>query len=78
MFRLLAMLILEKWIRIIREKGSMPALITDALTPNDICFQKLQEYKYQRNQVSSVSHTEVITYDVLDYKYVVVCIDFWL
>ena len=61
---------------VIREKGSMPALITDALTPNDICFQKLQEYKYQRNQVSSVSHTEVITYDVLDYKYVVVCIDF--
>ena len=66
----------RKMVRIIREKGSMPALITDALTPNDICFQKLQEYKYQRNQVSSVSHTEVITYDVLDYKYVVVCIDF--
>ena len=43
----------RKMVRIIREKGSMPALITDALTPNDICFQKLQ---YSPDKLSNSIH----------------------
>lgn len=65
----------RKLTRVIREFGSMKALITESTTPLEDCLNALKEYKYPTNQIPSVSCKRVWHSKTHNYKYTVVAID---
>ena len=62
-------------VRIIRDYGSMKAMIVDADVPDEECFKELEEYKYPHDQVSRVSSKKVWYSRCADPAYNVVAID---
>lgn len=66
----------RKLTRIIRDKGSQIALITDYDTPMDECMKKLNDYVTPTNQVQQVSSKKRWMSRCKNPKYTVVCIDF--
>lgn len=66
----------RKLTRIIRDKGSQLALITDANTPIEDCMKQLNEYVIPNDQVKQVSSKKRWISRCKNPKYNVVCIDF--
>ena len=62
-------------VRIIRDYGSMKAMIVDADVPDEECFKELEEYKYPHDQVSRVSSKKVWYSRCADPAYNIVAID---
>ena len=46
-------------LRIIKEKGSMRAMIADIDTPNKLCMKMINEYSVPKNVVSKISFTSI-------------------
>ena len=65
-------------LRIIKEKGSMRAMIADIDTPNKLCMKMINEYSVPKNVVSKISTKKVWYSRTLNYKYTVACIDLGL
>ena len=61
--------------RIIREKGSLKALITGIDTPDDECLRLISNYKYKTDGVKRASRTEKEIYPVDPARYRIVAID---
>ncbi len=62
-------------VRIIRDYGSMKAMIVDEDIPDEECFRQLKEYQYPHDQVSRVSSKKVWYSRCPDPLYNVVAID---
>ena len=65
-------------VRIIKEEGSMRAMIADINTPNNECLKKIQEYTVPADVVAKISTKKVWYSRTLNYKYTVACIDLGL
>jgi len=61
--------------RIIRDCGSMKAMICDASYPLEKCLEELASFNYRHDQVSRVSTKKVWYSRCQNYKYTVVAID---
>jgi carbamoyl-phosphate synthase small subunit len=61
--------------RIIRDCGSMKAMICDASYPLDKCLEELASFNYRHDQVSRVSTKKVWYSRCQNYKFTVVAID---
>ena len=62
-------------VRIIRDYGSMKAMIVDEEEDEEACFEELRNYSYPHDQVSKVSSKKVWYSRTPDPKYTVVAID---
>ncbi len=62
-------------VRILREHGSMKALICDKDLPMDVCMEKIREYRYPKNQVSKVSSKKIWYSRTSNPLYTVVAVD---
>ena len=65
-------------VRIIKEKGSMRAMIANIDTPTEECLKKIKEYNVPKDVVSKISTKKVWYSRTLNYKYTVACIDLGL
>ena len=65
-------------VRIIKEKGSMRAMIANIETPTEECLKKIKEYNVPKDVVSKISTKKVWYSRTLNYKYTVACIDLGL
>ncbi len=65
-------------VRIIKEKGSMSAMIANITTPTEECIKKIKEYKIPSDVVSRISTKKVWYSRTLNYKYTIACIDLGL
>lgn len=65
----------RKLTRIIREEGSMKAIITDYSTPLKECLNKLVKYQYPTNQVSEVTCSRIWKSKTAHAQFNVVAID---
>lgn len=61
--------------RIIREKGSLKALITDADTPNDECLRLISNFEYKKDQVKRATRKEREIFPAKEEKFRIVAID---
>ena len=65
-------------VRIIKEEGSMRAMIADISTPTSECLLKIQNYSVPKDVVARISTKKVWYSRTLNYKYTVACIDLGL
>ncbi len=65
-------------VRIIKEEGSMRAMIANMETPTNECLKKIQAYSVPQDVVSRISTKKVWYSRTLNYKYTVACIDLGL
>ncbi len=65
-------------VRIIKEKGSMKAMIADIDTDTKECLKKIKEYSVPKDVVSRISTKKVWYSRTLSYKYTIACIDLGL
>jgi carbamoyl-phosphate synthase small subunit len=65
-------------VRIIKEEGSMRAMIADIDTPVEECLKKIKEYSVPKDIVAKISTKKVWYSRTLNYKYTVACIDLGL
>ncbi len=65
-------------VRIIKENGSMRAMITDADKPLAECLEKIKTYSVPKDIVSKISTKKVWYSRTLNYKYTIACIDLGL
>ena len=65
-------------VRIIKEKGSMSAMIANIDTPTSECLKKIKEYKIPSDVVARISTKKVWYSRTLNYKYTIACIDLGL
>ena len=65
-------------VRIIKEKGSMSAMIANIDTPTEECIKKIKEYKIPSDVVARISTKKVWYSRTLNYKYTIACIDLGL
>ena len=65
-------------LRIIKEEGSMRAMIANIDTPVDVCLKKIKEYSVPKDVVARISTKKVWYSRTLNYKYTVACIDLGL
>lgn len=65
-------------VRIIKEEGSMRAMIADINTPTEECLKRIKEYSVPKDIVSKISTKKVWYSRTLNYKYTVACIDLGL
>ena len=62
-------------VRIIRDHGSMKAIICDVDKPISECLKQLEEYEYPKNQVQKVSTKKIWYSRTTNPLYTVVCVD---
>jgi carbamoyl-phosphate synthase small subunit len=62
-------------VRLIRDNGSMKALICDIDKPYEECMKMIHEYQYPKNQVPTVSTKKVWYSRTPNPQYTVVCVD---
>jgi len=65
-------------VRIIKEEGSMRAMIADINTLTNECLKRIQEYSVPKDIVSRISTKKVWYSRTLNYKYTIACIDLGL
>ncbi len=65
-------------VRIIKENGSMRAMITDADKPLAECLERIKAYSVPKDIVSKISTKKVWYSRTLNYKYTIACIDLGL
>ena len=65
-------------VRILKENGSMRAMIANIDTPVEECLKKIKEYSVPKDVVSKISTKKVWYSRTLNYKYTVACIDLGL
>ncbi len=65
----------RKLTRIIRDEGSMKAMITNIDTSDEYCKEALKNYTYPTNQISNVSSKEIWTKNIETPTYKVVALD---
>ncbi|MBR6072462.1 MAG: carbamoyl phosphate synthase small subunit [Acholeplasmatales bacterium] len=65
-------------VRIIKEKGSMRAMIANIDTDTNECLKKIKEYNVPKDVVSKISTKKVWYSRTLNYKYTIACIDLGL
>jgi len=65
-------------VRIIKEYGSMRAMIANVETPTEECLKKIKEYSVPKDVVARISTKKVWYSRTLNYKYTVACIDLGL
>ena len=65
-------------VRILKEKGSMRAMIANIETDIEECLKKIKEYSVPKDVVSRISTKKVWYSRTLNYKYTVACIDLGL
>ncbi len=65
-------------VRIIKEYGSMRAMIANIETPTEECLKKIKEYSVPKDVVARISTKKVWYSRTLNYKYTVACIDLGL
>ena len=61
-------------VRIIKEKGSMRAMIANIDTDTNECLKKIKEYNVPKDVVSKISTKKVWYSRTLNYKYTIACI----
>ena len=61
--------------RIIREKGSLKALITDVDTPNDECLRLISNFEYKKDQVKRATRNEREIFPAKEERFRIVAID---
>lgn len=66
----------RKLTRIIRNEGSMKAMITDIDTPHEECMKKLEDFTFPTNQVEEVTCKRVWQSKTSNAKFDVVAVDF--
>ncbi len=65
-------------VRIIKEKGSMRAMIANIDTPTKECLKKIKEFSLPKDVVARISTKKVWYSRTLNYKYTIACIDLGL
>ena len=65
-------------VRILKENGSMRAMIANIDTPTEECLKKIKEYSVPKDVVAKISTKKVWYSRTLNYKYTVACIDLGL
>ena len=65
-------------VRILKENGSMRAMIANIDTPLEECLKKIKEYSVPKDVVAKISTKKVWYSRTLNYKYTVACIDLGL
>lgn len=65
-------------VRLIKEKGSMRAMIANIDTPDSECLKRINEYSVPKDIVKKISTKKVWYSRTLNYKYTVACIDLGL
>ena len=65
-------------VRILKEKGSMRAMITDCDTKLEDALKKIKEYNVPKDIVAKISTKKVWYSRTLNYKYTIACIDLGL
>ena len=65
-------------VRILKEEGSMRAMIANIDTPTEECLKRIKEYQVPNDIVAKISTKKVWYSRTLNYKYTVACIDLGL
>lgn len=65
-------------VRILKEKGSMRAIIANSDTSDSECMERIKNYSVPKDIVSKISTKKVWYSRTLNYKYTVACIDLGL
>jgi len=65
-------------VRILKEKGSMSAMIANIDTPTEECLKKIKEYSVPKDVVARISTKKVWHSRTVNFKYTVCCIDLGL